>query len=254
MAKFSFLKRPRWIAGIALAILGVVVFTSFGFWQLRRLDEQRTINAQIIARSLGAALPIGELPSDITEARYQLVQLAGEYVVDQELILQARSLGGLSGHHVITPLRLEAGQIVLIERGWVPIDVEGPPAVGFEPVSTTVTLTGIVLEAPRPSSLGPQDPTSGVLARIGRIDLERLQQQFDEPLAPFYVRLVSQDPAQPNEEPRIVPLPEIDDGPHMAYAVQWFIFAGVVVVGFPVLVRRVAVKPTAKRRSDDLRR
>lgn len=242
------MKRPRWIAGVVIALIGAVVFTSFGFWQLRRLDDRKAANAQIVARSHGEAIPIGNLPGDMSAARYQLVSVAGEYLVEQELILQARSLGGVSGHHVITPLQYADGHIVLVERGWVPIDVEGPPAAGFEPVESMVEIEGIVLATQEPSSFGPVDPPDGILERIGRIDIERLQEQFDGRLDPFYIRLVDQDPAQGEDGPRLVPIPEVDEGPHFAYAVQWFLFAGVVVVGFPVLMRRTATKPAPKRR------
>ena len=248
------MKRPRWIAGVAIAVIGAVVFTSFGFWQLRRLDARKADNAQILARSHGEPVPIGEVASDMDEARYQLVSVAGDYLVDRELILQARSLGGLSGHHVITPLRYADGRIVLVERGWVPIDVEGPPAVGFEPAATTVEITGIVLATQQPSNFGPADPPEGTLERIGRIDIDRLQDQFNDRLDPFYVRLVEQVPPQGDDGPKLVPIPETDEGPHFAYAVQWFLFAGVVAVGFPVLIRRTATKPAPKRRPDASRR
>lgn len=243
------MKRPRWIAGVVIAVIGAAVFTSFGFWQLRRLDDRKAANAQILERSHGEAIPIGDLPDDMSAALYQRVSVAGEYLIDQELILQARSLGGVSGHHVITPLQYDDGRILLVERGWVPIDVEGPPATGFEPVESMVEIDGIVLATQGPSSFGPVDPPDGILERIGRIDIVRLQQQFDDQLAPFYVRLIDQDPAQNEDGPKPVPIPEVDEGPHFAYAVQWFLFAGVVVVGFPVLMRRTATKPAPKRRT-----
>ena len=77
--------------------------------------------------------------------------------------------------------------------------------------------------------------------------MARLQQQVDEPLVPLYVNLETQSPAQsaaagPTGTPLPVPIPrpELDEGPHLSYALQWFSFALLTVIVYPLLLRRVA--------------
>ena len=75
------------------------------------------------------------------------------------------------------------------------------------------------------------------LGFVNRIDIPRLQQQSPEPLAPVYLQLQS---AQPKDSDflRLLPLPATDEGPHLSYAIQWFIFATVGAVGWPLLLRK----------------
>jgi surfeit locus 1 family protein len=66
----------------------------------------------------------------------------------------------------------------------------------------------------------------------------RIGQQVPYPLLPAYVELEAQQPGVAGPLPRLIPAPDLDDGPHLAYAVQWFIFSTLAVVGWVVVVRR----------------
>ncbi len=239
MSSYAFLRRPIWIVGVVIAVGTVVLFVALGFWQLNRLEERRALNAITEARqevppvSLAALLAV-----DGDEVEYRRAELTGTYLVDEEIILQARSFRGLSGHHVLTPLLTDSGSIVIVDRGWVDVDVVGPPVVGAEPPAGPVAVSGYVLGTETRGALGPVDPPTGELDRISRVDIERLRPQLSEPLAPFYVRLEAQSPGQ--QTPIPVPLEPLDEGPHLGYAVQWWLFASVIAIGFPVLLYRTA--------------
>ncbi len=81
---------------------------------------------------------------------------------------------------------------------------------------------------------GPKDADVGRLSTLSRVDIGRLQQQVDEPLYPMSVDLTSQDPAQVGLLPVAVPPPVLDEGPHLNYAGQWFIFATLTVIVYPL--------------------
>ncbi len=242
MSDYSFARRPKWIVGHLLAAIAVVVFISMGFWQLRRLAERQDFNDLLTGRATAAAHPLAEVvaahPVDDLELRR--VQVTGEYVVAEELILLARSYNGLSGHHVLTPLDLGDGTAIVVDRGWVIIDLDTPGRPEFAPPEGQVTVIGTLRKTETRGSFGPVDPPTGSLERISRVDIERIDQQVAADLLPIYIQLLEQNPAQPDNVPALVPLPTPSEGPHRGYAAQWFLFSGVVVVGYPILLRRTA--------------
>jgi surfeit locus 1 family protein len=249
---FSFLRRPRWLVAHLVALTAIVVFASLGMWQLRRHDERGELNTRIEARSAAAPAELSGLldrTGDVTELEYRQVTLQGEYRTGDEVILQARSLDGVSGHHVLTPVALSNGTAVIVDRGWVPIDVAGPPVPEAAPPSGPVTISGLVRLSQQRGSFGPTDPPTGTLERVSRVDIDRLQQQTSLQLLPVFVDLSEQTPAQAGL-PRILPPPETDAGPHLSYAVQWFVFAGVVLISYPVLMVRTASGSRRRSRPD----
>lgn len=245
---YSFLKTPKWIAGIVIAALAIVLFVNLGLWQLRRLDERRTLNATIAERMTGTPQDLDDVVvqfgTDPEELEYRRVTVTGEYDGSREVIVQARSLGGRSGHHAATPLRTIGGDLLVVNRGWVPIDVTDPPIEGAEAPSGAVTVTGILRKSETFGPLG-SIPESGSLTRIGRLDLPTLQTAWNAQLAPVFLALEVQAPAQPGELPVPLILPLLVEGRHFSYAIQWFLFAAVVAVGFPVLVFRTANREPA---------
>ena len=249
---YRYVTRPKWLAGHLLAIVAIVGFVLLGFWQLRRHDERSNVNAVILQRSEARPVGLAELLAvygeDPDALEYRRVRIAGTYLPDDEVLWQARTLRGSSGHDVLTPLA-HANRAVVVNRGWVPIDVVGPPVRGAEPESTTVEVTGVIRRGQQPGGLGPTDPASGPLERISRVDLDRLQRQIDLDLYPFYLLLESQIPAQ-GSLPVLRPGSATDAGPHLGYAMQWFLFAGVTALSYPLLLRKTAREQVSPSRGE----
>ena len=122
MAKpdYTYLRTPKWIAGIVIAALAIVLFVNLGFWQLRRLDERRTLNATITTRMTGAPQELDDVivqfGTDPETLEYRRVSIGGEYDPAAEVVVQARSQGGRSGHHVATQLHTPAGDVLVVNR------------------------------------------------------------------------------------------------------------------------------------------
>jgi cytochrome oxidase assembly protein ShyY1 len=87
---------------------------------------------------------------------------------------------------------------------------------------------------------GSVDPDEGRLETLARADIGRIQDQVDQDLAPAYVQLTAQQPGQAGDFPAPIEEVELDEGPHLDYAGQWFLFSAVAVVGYVVVVRRAA--------------
>lgn len=109
--------RPRlWPTLIALPALALLL--ALGFWQLERREWKQDLLAELESRQ--AAAPIA-LPQrlDPQALEFRRVRLRGALQHERELYWAARTLDGRSGYHVLTPLRLEDGREVLLDRGWL---------------------------------------------------------------------------------------------------------------------------------------
>ena len=240
--------RPKWVVGHVLVVVLVVTFVSLGLWQLRRLDERQARNAEIAARSEIPPVPAGELappearPADVEDLEYRQVVASGEYDAEGEVLIRPRSLDGVSGWHVVTPLVLDDGRAVLVTRGFAPLSEDPATArAAAAPPAGEVTVTGLAFPSQVRQGIGPTDPAEGTLLELARVDIARVDQQYAREVLPFYVQLLGQEPAlDPRGLPQQLPLPATDEGPHLAYAGQWFLFAAVGAIGWPVLLRRTA--------------
>ncbi len=240
---YSFVRRPVWLVGHLVALVAIVGFALLGMWQLSRHEDRMRLDRSLEERLDAPPISLGDLLASVpalAAAEYRPVAIEGTYLTSDEVILQARSLDGRSGHEVLTPLLLADGTAVIVDRGWVPIDAAGPPVVGAEPPAGSVAITGYARQSQTRSGFGPVDPAAGTLDRISRVDLDRLQAQIDVPLQPLWVQLAQQAPPQ-QDLPLVVDPPQPGGGPpHLSYAVQWFAFAAIVVVAYPILLYRTA--------------
>lgn len=250
MGRYRFLLRPGWLLTHVLVLVAVVVMVNLGFWQLSRLDEKRDRNDLVVARQDEPAVPVEEVLSpesseaEVEDLVYRPVTATGTYLVEEQVLVRNRSYEGAPGSWVLTPLLLDDGTAVVVSRGWVPIESDPERSA---PPTGEVTVEGFVQETQERGSIGPTDPAEGELENLARVDVQRLQQQVDEPLLTGWVQLEEQTPAQPEQIPATVPLPELDEGPHLGYAGQWFLFALVAVVGYVVIIRRAAHDDEAER-------
>jgi surfeit locus 1 family protein len=221
--------RGRQIGVVLVALVVAAVCVRLGFWQLSRLHGREQINAMLEAR--GTQPPIDIEGADPSALPYTHVTATGTYDPSHEEILSGRSFNDIAGNHVLTPLVLGDGTAVLVDRGWVPLDVDAPPVTGEAAAPTgTVRIEGLALPPDRVSD-PPQSPPPPITTRIdlGMGDLPYR-------LLPVYVLLASQDPT--SASPAIVAPPTLDNGPHLSYMLQWFAFATIAIVGGVVLVVR----------------
>ena len=247
MARYRFALKPRWILSHVLIVVLVVTMVSLGFWQLRRLHEKQSHNAGVERNEAVPIAPIESVvkPDDPTsrgsDLAYRRVSATGTYDTANEVIVRARSSNSRPGVWVASPLRLENGDGVIVVRGFLPSQgtLDSVPA-GAEPPAGSVAIEGLVQETQTKGFFGPTDPGGVRLTDIARVDVERLQQQVPYRLYPVWLQLTSSSPAQVGGEPEILAPPVLDEGPHFSYAVQWFIFSTIALIGYPLILRRSA--------------
>lgn len=235
---WAFARRPVWLVGHLVAALAVVVFVAAGSWQLDRHEQRQALDVELEERLAAPAMPLDTLRDRPPEQiRYRLATATGVFDRSDEVILLLQTRRGVSGHHVLTPLVTSPGRAVLVDRGWVPFELDEPGDDRFAPPPGEVTVTGHVLTT---QTRGRSVPPDGVLAQIGRVDLDRLNAQMDLELEPVYLQL-AEPLGQADELPSSVTLDALEPAPpHLSYAVQWFVFATVVVVGYAILMYRTS--------------
>jgi surfeit locus 1 family protein len=234
------MKRRNVLAAV-LAIITALIFSRLGVWQLQRLGERRTRNKALASRLRTAALPLSQLPADSAGAHWRRAQATGSYDFDHQIVLSGRTHDGSPGVQIVTPLHLESGgPAVLVNRGWV-----------YSSDAATVDLAKWD-EPPHAAVSGyVEDFVHGGrgVARLPshtnawtRLDADELRAAFPFPIAPYYVVALDTlaEYRAAHELPTVTPvrleLPQMDDGPHMGYAIQWFTFAAVALVGVGALI------------------
>ena len=233
---YRFLLRPKWIGFTLLVVLLVVVMVNLAFWQLRRLHERREFNSTVRSRSEQPteAVPTLLTPStDPATVEWRPAGISGTYLAGETVTVVNRSQDGEAGRDVVTPLLLDDGSVLLVNRGFVPgtKDAPGPPPGRVE-------VTGLLRRSDVRGTGQTADASGVVLTEIRRIDIPKLAPQLGPPVQPMYLDLVDSDPREEHVEP--VAMPELSEGPHLSYTVQWFIFSACAVAGWVIVVRRAA--------------
>jgi len=236
-SRYAFLLRPKWIAFHVLVFGAVILMISLGLWQLDRLDARREFNDVVSERIDQPPVPAAELldgvdPTTADDLEWRQVTTVGTWVPDQ-VVWFNRSQNGIAGDNVLTALVTDDGSTIVVNRGFVPLGAEVPPAPGGR-----FDVLGRV-RVPQERRTGElTDNAEGRVEEVRRVDLDQLAAQLPGEVAPVYLDLVDSRPEIASADPLPVPAPTLDEGPHLSYAIQWFIFAACVLIGWVLAVRR----------------
>lgn len=231
---YRFLFKPKWLGFHVLVLALIVLMINLGFWQKHRLEDRREFNAEVRARSSEPIVPVEDVVTDDTDpadVQWRTVTATGTYLADEQVVIVNRAQGGVTGVNVVAPLELDDGRLVLINRGFVP-DTQPVPA----PATGVVEVTGRLRETQQ-RSLGGLTEADGELTELFRIDIPRLAEQLPAAVLPVYVDLLGAEPDQ-GALPIPLPDPELSEGSHLSYMVQWWIFSACAAVGWVLAVRR----------------
>jgi cytochrome oxidase assembly protein ShyY1 len=212
-----------------LVVLGL--FCLAGFWQIHRLHERQAYNRRVRA---AMALPQRYLNRTPVAAPYRRVRASGRYDDRETVLLRSQVLNDAAGDDVLTPFVLEGGKAVLVDRGWIPLG-SSPPRVVSDRFGTSIE--GLVLPSERKRPFSPDIPKTGHVNAVNYVNVKRIEQQLPYTLTmDNYVLLQKERPAP--KSPLYEAPPELTEGPHRAYAVQWFLFMVIGIVGYSALLKR----------------
>lgn len=231
----SVLFRGRWLIGHIVVLATSIAFVSLGVWQysrhLEKQDDERDARAEYAA-------PAPDLPERGETLRSGTrVSVTGAYAAEGEILLRNRRRGDDVGFDVVTPLVLADGTGVLVDRGWVSQRAVQRGLPGADPPAGTVTVRGTVQTSRPLTGDDPFDERAGRLS-VPRIDTNRLDDDLPFELRDIWVTAQWQDPEPGDTQPALPEPPPSDDVNHLSYAFQWFAFAAIPIVGWPIVLSR----------------
>jgi surfeit locus 1 family protein len=259
----------RRIALVLLALVLATLFLRLGFWQLERMGQRLALNE---LRQTRLASPALALPSSLPELAvavfpqpgagptdpatadsllWRRIVADGVYDFSNEMVLRGRSFGGVPGVDVLTPLVFAkdgpGGEpvAILVKRGWLPaVDALRPDLEAGRPPETAGDGSARVKGVALPGTPATGSVPAAVSIQIGgiqrlalrSIDLEAVAGRLPYRLLPFY--LLGTEPGVTGAELRPPEMPELQPGPHLSYAIQWFSFAAISILGTGLFLRR----------------
>ena len=202
--------------------LGLVCF-SFGMWQVDRADEKQQLAEQFRLQSERAPISLNGSADFNTLSEYQRAQVTGTYIPEAEVLLDNIVLKGKAGFHVLTPLKIEGrDSVVLIDRGWIPLGRDRSIIPDIDTPLGRRSLTGI-LAMPRDKPMFINSTNEHWQKIVLYADLESISKKLGYAVIPLSIRL---NPDDESGFARIWPLHDAKVSMHVGYAVQWFVFSG----------------------------
>ena len=236
---YRFLIRPIWLLLHVTVVATVLLMVNLAFWQIGRYHEKVDFNATVKQRITEPIVPVEKLLSAINDGsqspktvEWRTVLVVGEYIDSETVEAVNRAQDGYSGKDPLTPIRLANNQLLLMNRGFIPISKDVRPAP-----SGQVQIIGRVRAPEIRRRFRISDPTQGELLEVSNIDLERLNIQMPSELAPIYVEVLESQPPDSPELSRIA-APALSTGSHLSYTFQWFTFSVFVLAGWIIVIRR----------------
>jgi cytochrome oxidase assembly protein ShyY1 len=228
-----FLLSRRWVAFFLVVVVLAYATWWLGRWQFNRLEDRQRDNA-VVERNEGARpAPVDDVLAAGREVdpddEWRAITATGTYVADETVVVRYRTHDGASGVDVVVPLQTDDGPALLVDRGWLATDNSGatPDDVPAPPAGE-VTVTGYV----RQDATGDSAKVTGRSTRS--ISSEQIGPAIGREVYGGFVDLASEDP--PPETPLVkAELPDLSNGPHFFYGLQWWFFGLLAVFGFGYL-------------------
>ena len=228
-----------------LVITLLPVLAGLGFWQLERYREKLAIEQKYQQRMLESRT-FSQLP-DQEDLRYFRLNLTGRFHNESSFLLDNRIWQGQAGFHVITPFELSGGEIILVDRGWIPGTRDRRSLPDIKPVIGTVNLGGITWLPAGKAFLLAEDKWQQQWPKvIQAVDIGRMQAVLGRTVQPWFYIL---DDNQPGSFQRNFQVVNMLPFRHLGYAYQWFTMALVLVLLGGYAIYRAGRKPVSANHS-----
>ncbi|WP_226762144.1 SURF1 family protein, partial [Arthrobacter sp. SO3] len=237
---YRFLFSRKWLGYLVLAAVVAAACVGLGRWQMDRraetLAEINRVTSNYSATPVPFAMVKDQFRSLAAEREWTQVELKGSYDVAGQRIVRNRPLNGQPGYEVVVPFRVESGETVVIDRGWLPIGNNNPGSPDSVPAPPQGQVTVVARLKPAEPALQRGAPDG----QLASIDLAAYSGQLGYPLLTgAYAQLASESPAVA-DMPFPFPKPTTDEGTHLSYSLQWFAFGVLMFIGFGYAARQQA--------------
>lgn len=249
----------RWLGILAMTVAFALACIALGQWQFARRDEAQRAIAVLTENYDREPKAVTDVLSDVTSAdpsqKWSPVTLSGRYLTDRVVYVRTRISTAGIGFEQLVPFLDDSGNVLVINRGWVAADESNaepvqPPAIPKVPLVVTARLM------PSEQTIPGRDAPIG---QIATIHVPTIAGRLNNPTYEgWYARVSREEPATVTGLPWDRPV--LDEGPHLSYALQWYVFALMGFVGYGWALRKEArgpidsaspVKPRTERQRDE---
>ena len=238
----------RWLLLLLTVLVLAYACLLLGRWQWHRLDSKKTGNAIIRTNQSSSPVPVNQVlrhgvdPPD--SAQYAVVSATGTYDPSKTVIVRYQTRDGNAGVDVVVPLMTDSGTALLVDRGWFATSNQGLTDASQVPAppSGRVTVTGWV----RQNAGGSSAEVVNASARA--ISSTQIEPAIGVPTYGGFVQLLSETPKPATPLTKADP-PDLSNGPHFFYALQWWFFGILALFGYGYLVWEEVTGRGALRRA-----
>lgn len=228
---WKFLLSRRWLGYFILLIVFATACGFLSHWQFERRAEKVTENQLVTSHFDAEPQPLEDVLPDLAaydpNQEWTVVEMTGEYLVDEQLLVRGRPFNGQPGFEILTPFETTDGDVFIVDRGWIPTgnEQDSPDHVPAAPEGE-ITVTARLKPGEReiPGRTAPA-------GQIATIHLPDFAETFgaDRTYTGAYGLLRTESVSAETGE--LTPKPELTEGNHLSYAFQWIIFAVIAAVG-----------------------
>jgi len=237
---YRFLFSSKWLGYLLLAAIFATACVFLGRWQMDRRAETLAEINRVVSNYSATPIPFADAREQFikldAEREWTQVELRGSYDTAGQRIVRNRPLNGQPGYEVVVPFKLESGETVVIDRGWLPIGNKTPGSPDSVPAPPQGSVTVVARLKPSEPELQRGAPDG----QLASIDLAAYSAQLGYPvLTGAYGQLASETPPAA-DMPIGFPKPSTEEGTHLSYSLQWFAFGVLMFVGFGYAARQQA--------------
>ena len=237
MSFWRLILTPRWLIALGLTIVFGLITTLFAQWQWDRRGQAVAEIERVENNYDRSPVAIDEILVDSAlfdqEDKWRPVVVRGEYVASEEMLVRTRPRGGSVGFDVVVPFVSVSGQAYLVSRGWVPTgeSQDLPDRVPAPPVGQVEVLGRLLPGEPQIPGRGAPE---GQLATINLA--EAAAASGIDVHQGAYIALAGETPAV-SPTPVLQDRPQLDEGPHLSYTFQWYLFGILGFIAWAYLLR-----------------
>ena len=225
-------KEPHALLRSLIALLLIAGCLWASQWQYQRGIDRQQRNSAIEAALLQPVISLDNIDENAAAFEWRTVETTGEFDGENQILLKNRYFEGVYGYEVLTRFQLLDGRNLWVDRGWVKAGKDARTAPEITPIPKGEVAIKARLRLDRSLPQG----AFFALPATGAGMISKLNAQSGLESEGFYLDLIGG--ADPLLEPKVAAqIPELSDGPHLAYALQWIFFAGLIAYG-RILIRR----------------
>lgn len=255
------MRQPRYLMTWLVVMVAAAVCFLAGAWQWQRLHEKHAANVELRTNNGDATAPVEQILQPVgaagaddaaNAAEYRTVTATGSYQTGSQVMVRDQSIDGAVGFYVLTPMRLDSGETLLVVRGWIRAgsDAKATPIAPPAPAGV-VTVTARV----NPNQTGSEKYGDLPAGQIAVVNSAEASARLGVPMLAGFVTLTDDQPG--TDGLTAVPAPDMSnpaggaiEPQHLAYVIQWFVF-GLLALLLPLILARADLRQTAARAALD---